>query len=119
MWPKDRTPPPPFEGPIRSLDDLRAYLERVSWANTTAMRITRKMEGGMSRYLNGKRSMIFDLLERIDWPDACAKCGAKPVVSTDLDGNPQCRTCDDLELEKMIDEDDKLLAAEDGGDSND
>lgn len=91
--------PPAFEGPIRTMDDVRAYLEHEYWVR---QRVRESM--ALRSYANGKLAAVYDILERLNWPDACEKCGSQPIVSTSLDGKAQCQRCADLELDAMIDE---------------
>lgn len=100
--------PPAFEGPIRTMDDVRAYLEHEYWVRQRVRESMALLKGSkfkpMRSYANGKLAAVYDILERLNWPDACEKCGAQPVVSTGMDGKAQCQRCDDLELDAMIDE---------------
>jgi hypothetical protein len=68
--------PPAFEGPVRSLDDLRALIRRGVWAAETSIAITPDNPA----YLRGKLSALQQILDRLDWPDVCDRCGANPTI---------------------------------------
>jgi ribosomal protein L37AE/L43A len=35
---------------------------------------------GLTKYHRGRRSAFAELLDQLDWPDKCEKCGSSPVV---------------------------------------
>lgn len=90
--------PPAFLGAIRSLDDLRATLERAVWATETAMRVLPAEEN--KSYLRGKLSVQTEILARLDWPDNCGTCGKSPVCDT-IDGMALCADCVDAWMDNQ------------------